>query len=173
MRARIILITGDGKGKTTSALGTALRAAGHGMKSIAVQFVKSDTSTGEIAGISYLPGAQIVVAGRGFIPRRSNPNFIEHREAARSALKIAGEAMSSSCWDMIILDEIAVAVSSGLLEEADVLSVIKRADPAKTVIMTGRGATPGLIEIADTISEIRSIKHCFQSGRQAQKGVEY
>jgi cob(I)alamin adenosyltransferase len=170
---RIILITGDGKGKTTAALGMALRGAGHGKKTIMIQFVKSDRMTGEIAGAAYLPGFEIVPAGCGFIPERTAPEFECHREAAGKALKLAAEAMASGTYDMVILDEVAYATARGLLDEEQVLNAIRRAGPGTNVVMTGRGAPRGLIDIADTVSEIRAVKHAFQTGRPARRGIEY
>lgn len=173
MSNRILLFTGDGKGKTTAALGMALRAAGHKMRTLTIQFVKSDTTTGEIAASGFLPGMEIIVAGRGFVPKRSNPEFERHREAADAALARAAEAMASGDYDTVILDEIVFAAAAGLLEEEKIIEAIRQASPRTTIVMTGRGATPGLIAIADTVSEIRAVKHGFESGRQAQKGVEY
>lgn len=170
---RILIFTGNGKGKTTAALGMALRAHGHGMPVSVIQFVKSDTETGEFAALKAMAGADIVVTGRGFVPRPTDPRFAEHRRAAEEGLRIAGEAAFSGRPGLMILDEICTAVALNLLTEDAVLALLKKTPPDCTVVLTGRGATEGLIEAADTVSEIRSVKHGFDSGRKAQKGVEF
>jgi len=170
---RILLFTGNGKGKTTAALGMALRASGHGMRTAIFQFIKSDPSTGEIAAIGHLPGVEIVQLGRGFVPDRSSPDWEAHRRAAGEGLERARLAMASGDYDLIILDEIAIAVAKGLVNESPVIEAIK-ATPAKTVVvLTGRGASAGLLELADTVTEMRAVKHGFSAGRPARKGVEY
>lgn len=169
---RILLVTGDGKGKTTSALGMALRAAGHGMRTLVLQFIKADAATGEIAAIQSIENIDIEQTGRGFVPPAEDPRFDEHRRAARRGLARAGEALLSGEYALIVLDEICIAVARGLLAESDVLELLAKTPHGLRVVLTGRYATPGLIEAADTVSEIRSVKHALESGRPAQKGVE-
>ncbi len=172
-KGRILIFTGDGKGKTTASLGMALRAHGHGIPIAVIQFVKNDIETGEYAVLSRLPGVDITVAGRGFVPPQNDPAWQEHRRAAEEGLKIAGEAIRSGRYGLVILDEGCYAVARELLSEAAVLQLLKEAPPGVTIALTGRGATEGLIAAADTVSEIRCIKHGFDSGRKAQKGVEF
>ncbi len=172
-RGRIVLFTGEGKGKTTAALGMALRAAGHGMKVLIVQFVKSDQTTGEIAPCSHLPGVEIVQTGRGFVPEKTSPAFQEHCHAAQDGLNLANGAIASGKYDFIVLDEICLAVSKGLLEEKQVIDIVSKAGIATCVVMTGRSATTGLLSLADTVTEMHPVKHGFESGWKAQKGVEY
>lgn len=169
---RVLLFTGDGKGKTTAALGMALRAAGHKMKVLFLQFVKSDPATGEMAAFANLPGCEIVLTGRGFIPPPESPEFPEHLRAAARGMKIALEALSSGRFGMVCLDEIAVAVAKGLIAEDVVLRMVRQAHPDTIVVLTGRYATAGMIELADTVTEMKNIKHGLASGRPAQKGVE-
>jgi cob(I)alamin adenosyltransferase len=172
-KGRILIFTGDGKGKTTAALGMALRAYGHGIPIALVQFVKSDTATGEFNALGRMAGIEIRVAGLGFVPPETDPGFAAHRRAAGEGLGIAGEQASSGRYGLVILDEICYAVARHLLEEEAVLGLIREAAPGVTLVLTGRGATEGLIAAADTVSEIRAVKHGFDAGRKAQKGVEY
>jgi cob(I)alamin adenosyltransferase len=170
---RILLFTGDGKGKTTAALGMALRACGHGQKTLIIQFIKSDASTGEIEGLKHLPGADIVQKGLGFVPPRSDPAFPDHRLAAQEGLRTAAEALASGSYDLIILDEVCLAVSRHLLEEDQVKEVIQKTNPGTCLVMTGREASLGLIAMADTVTEMNMVKHGLALGMKAQKGVEY
>jgi cob(I)alamin adenosyltransferase len=170
---RILIITGDGKGKTTAALGMALRAHGHGIPVAIIQFVKSDVQTGEFTALSRLPGVEIFVTGRGFVPPETDPAFQEHRRAAEEGLRIASEAASSGRYGLVILDEGCYAVVRNLIPEEIVLRLLKEAAPGVTVVLTGRGATEKLIAAADTVSDIRSVKHGFDAGRKATKGVEF
>jgi cob(I)alamin adenosyltransferase len=150
-----------------------LRASGHGMKSLVIQFVKSDTDTGELAACRHLDGVEIVQAGRGFVPERTDPLFQEHRKAAEQGLDLAERALLSAGYDLVILDEICIAVWKGLLDEKRVIDAVLKGDPRTCVVMTGRNATTGLISLADTVTEMRMIKHGFTEGFEAQKGVEY
>lgn len=170
---RILVFTGDGKGKTTAALGMALRASGHGMKTIIIQFVKSDPTTGELAACRHLPGCEIVQTGRGFVPERADPAFREHMMAAAEGLKLAARALSSGAYNLVILDEICTAVGKGLLDEGQVIEVVRKGASGICVVMTGRNATAGLISIADTVTDMHMVKHGFQEGRGGQEGVEY
>lgn len=172
-KKRILLFTGDGKGKTTAALGMALRASGHGMKTMIIQFVKSDPTTGELAACRHLPGCEIVQIGRGFVPERTDAAFREHLMAAAEGLKLAARALSSGGYDLVVLDEICTAVGKGLLDEGQVIEAILLGTPGICVVMTGRNATAGLMSLADTVTDMRMVKHGFQDGWEGQKGVEY
>jgi cob(I)alamin adenosyltransferase len=169
---RVLLFTGDGKGKTTAALGMVLRAAGHGMKVYVIQFVKGNPDVGEIRALAQLQHVAVVQTGRGFLPKPGDPALAEHCAAAEEGLGIAREKMAAGQHDLVILDEICFAVTRGLLREDDVISAVRAARPGSCVVLTGRGATPGLIALADTATEMRCLKHGMQSGIQAQKGVE-
>lgn len=172
-KVRILLFTGDGKGKTTAALGMALRASGHGLKTLILQFIKADPTTGEVAACRNLPLIQIVQSGLGFVPPPESPRFADHRRAAEEGLRQAARAMESGGHDLVILDEVCLAVSMGLLAEEEVLRAVRRAGPVRCVILTGRDAGPGLISLADTVTEMRPVRHGFEEGRPAEEGVEY
>jgi cob(I)alamin adenosyltransferase len=172
-KGRILIFTGDGKGKTTAALGMAVRAHGHGIPVAVIQFVKSDVQTGEFAILSKLPGVDIFVTGRGFVPPETDPRFADHRRAAEEGLRIASEAACSGRYGLVILDEGCYAVARNLIAEEFVLRLLREAVPGIVIVLTGRGATEGLIAAADTVSDIRCVKHGFDIGRKATKGVEY
>ena len=170
---RILVFTGDGKGKTTAALGMALRAHGHDIPVAVIQFVKSDAQTGEFAALKGMAGVEIVVAGLGFVPPNTDPRFADHRRAAEEGLYIASGAACSGRFGLVILDELCYAVARDLVAEEPVLRLLKEAAPGVVIVLTGRGATEGLIAAADTVSEIRCVKHGFDSGKKARKGVEF
>lgn len=180
----IYVFTGNGKGKTTSSLGILLRAAGHGMRACLIQFMK-EIETGEIAPLRAL-GVECVTDGAGFYKIRGDHSTEEtHKMKARKALGIAREKILSGNYDIIVLDEINVAVTTGLLDEKDVMELIEAANHRSAkptnlqtykpihLILTGRGATPALITRADLVSEINEIKHPFQKGILAKKGLEF
>jgi len=169
---RILLFTGEGKGKTTAALGMALRAAGHGMRVLVLQFVKQDATTGEITAAESIENIDFAQVGRGFVPPPEHPRFAEHREAAQVGFVHAKEAVLSGKYTLVVLDEICVAVTRGLIAEQEVLGLLGRLPDGMRLVLTGREATPGLIDVADTVSDIRCVKHALQAGRPAQKGVE-
>ncbi len=171
-QTRILLFTGDGKGKTTAALGTALRAAGHEKRVCILQFIKSDTGTGEIAAIDQLPQVEIDPLGLGFLPPADHPLFAEHKEAAQHALIRACEIIEENQADVIVLDEICLAVARGLINEEHVIQVVSKARPDHVLILTGRNAPNGLIALADTVTEMRCLKHAMDTGTPAQMGVE-
>jgi cob(I)alamin adenosyltransferase len=170
---RILIFTGDGKGKTTAALGMVLRAHGHEIPVAVIQFIKSDRETGEFAALQKMAGVEIAVTGLGFVPHPDDPLFADHRRAAKKGLRIAAEAALSERYGLIVLDEICTAVSLKLLAEEDVLAVLRNAAPGITIVLTGRNATKRLIQAADTVSDIHCIKHGFEQGRRAKKGVEF
>jgi cob(I)alamin adenosyltransferase len=169
---RILVFTGNGKGKTTAALGMALRASGHGMRTLFIQFVKADPSTGEVHAVRGLPGVEIVQAGLGFLPPPTDAEFPAHCQAAERGLRLAREALASGRYDLVVLDEVCYAVARGLLREEQVIDAVRQAAPGCSVVLTGRDSPPGLIALADTATEMRCIKHALDSGRPAQKGIE-
>ncbi|MDQ5987228.1 MAG: Corrinoid adenosyltransferase [Syntrophus sp. SKADARSKE-3] len=172
-KGRVLLFTGSGKGKTTAALGMVLRAAGHGMKCLVIQFVKADSTTGELAGCRALSGVEMIQAGRGFVPDSADPAFEEHCHAAREGFVLAENALRTNDCHLLVLDEICLAVAKGLLAEQDVIALVERADGETAVVMTGRGATAGLIAMADTVTEMHEVKHGFKDGWKAEKGIEH
>ena len=166
--------TGDGKGKTTAALGTVVRAVGYGWKVLIVQFIKGTWQYGEMVGLTMLPGVRLERMGAGFykIMGDTLPDEV-HRQAAAEALALARQAMASGEWDMVVLDEVNVAVQTGLLPVADVLALIEAKPTWLHLFLTGRGAPPAIIERADLVTEMREIKHPYQKGIIAQKGFDY
>ncbi len=171
--ARILVFTGDGKGKTTAALGMALRAAGHRMPVLVVQFIKADASTGELAALHLLDGIEIRQTGLGFVPPAGSAAFLKHQCAALQALAQVSRDLASGTFRMVILDEACTAVAKGLIPERRLMDTAEQAPPGCILVLTGRGAGSGLIGMADTVSEIRCIKHGFDRGCPAQKGVEF
>ncbi len=170
--ARLLLFTGDGKGKTTAALGLALRALGHDKRVSVLQFVKSDASTGEREAFARFPEVEFAQLGLGFLPKPSSSQFAKHRKAAETGLALARERIAECEEGVIILDEICFAVARGLLAEEQVIDTIKQAPANSIIVLTGRGATEGLTALADTVTEMRCIKHALQAGVPAQIGVE-
>ena len=168
---RVLIFTGDGKGKTTAALGMALRATGHAMRICIVQFIKSDDSVGEHRALAAMPNVRLIQTGLGFVPRDACSRE-PHRFAAVDGLREARQAIASADYDLIILDEICNAVSYGFLEESAVAELVNLAPPTMCLVLTGRGATPGLIDLADTVTEMRCVKHAYRTGRAAERGVE-
>ncbi|MFC1675653.1 cob(I)yrinic acid a,c-diamide adenosyltransferase [Planctomycetota bacterium] len=170
--ARILVITGDGKGKTTAAMGMALRASGHGMHAAVIQFVKQ-AETGEMQALKKIDNIDFIQTGLGFLPEKTSSDFEKHKAAAGKALSLAAEMIGSDKYDMIILDEVCFAVASGLLDDTEVLDTVSKAHTDQCIVLTGRGATDPITNIADTVSRISCLKHGLDSGISAQKGVEY
>ncbi len=170
---RILIFTGNGKGKTTAALGMALRASGHGLKVRIIQFMKKDDTTGEVIALRQLTGVELVQTGCGFVPPATDPAFAQHREAAERGLELAEETINAGDCDLVVLDEICTAVTYGLLAESQVTDIMTKVREGKRLVLTGRGATPGMIALADTATEMKCLKHALQAGLPAGKGVEY
>ena len=169
---RVILLTGDGKGKTTSALGMVLRAAGHGLKVALVHFIKN-RETGETRALARFPEVEVLFCGRGFVRAPSPAQLARHRAAARRGLALARERLQAPEPAMVVLDEICGAVALGLLDAQDVAEAVRSAPPGKIVILTGRQAAPGLLALSDTVSEIACVRHGLEAGWSAQPGVEW
>lgn len=169
---RILIFTGDGKGKTTAALGMALRAAGHGLRTCVLQFIKNDPSVGELAAASTLANVAIHQTGLGFLPPPDDPRFAAHRAAAQQGLRMAEEVLADRQCVLLILDEICLAVARGLVDGRQVEQLLAHASPEMCIVLTGRGATPELIAMADTVTEMLCIKHGMQTGWADQAGVE-
>lgn len=174
-RGLVLVITGDGKGKTTSCLGIAVRAVGYGMKVLMVQFIKGSLHYGEIDGAKRLaPEFELLPMGKGFVGIRGDSlPMDEHREAARGALSLARERMLSGKYDVVILDEVNVAVRLGLIDVGEVLALIGGKPPSVHLVLSGRGAHEDVIRAANLVSEVRSVKHPFDEGIEAEKGIDY
>ena len=170
----LIINTGPGKGKTTAALGTALRAVGNGMRVLMLQFLKGSWHYGELDGVQAF-GEKFVLKqmGRGFVKvggAETDPEDIRMVEAAWIE---AQEAILSGEWDLVILDEINYAIGYGMLDAEKVAATLKHRPEMVHVILTGRNAHPLLVEMADTVTEMREVKHAYQKGILAQRGIEY
>lgn len=170
----MIVYTGEGKGKTTAALGLVLRAVGYKKKCLIVQFGKV-WFTGELVGIKKLsPLVKIIQAGKGFLDiLGSKVTKKEHKKAAASAFSIVYKEVRSNRWDIVVADEIVGAVASGVLPLAKVVKLIKEKPKMLDLVLTGRFAKKKLIEMADLVTEMREIKHPFQKGVLARKGVDF
>lgn len=171
----VVVITGNGKGKTTSALGMVLRAVGHGMRVCLIQFMKGDMYSGEIDAIPRLaPLVEHHMTGKGFCGILANPYpFEEHRANAQDAISLAREKIVSGEFDMVVLDEINNALKLKLVDLPQVLELLDLRPPMLHLVLTGRDAAPEVIERAHTVSEIREIKHAYRQGIEPQPGVDY
>ncbi len=168
----VIVHTGNGKGKTTAALGLAMRASGQGLKVLMLQFIKSNREYGELQAARHLPGLEIVPMGRGFVKINPHPRPADV-DLARTTLAVAREKIFSGEYDMVILDEINYAVDFGLLDLEEVLELVRTKPPEVHLILTGRNARPELVDAADLVTEMRAVKHPYQKGIKAQKGIEF
>jgi cob(I)alamin adenosyltransferase len=175
MRQGLLLInTGPGKGKTTAALGTAMRAAGNGMRVLILQFIKGSWHYGELDAAETLgPNFVLKQMGRGFVKVGGAETDPEDIRLVHAAWDEARQAIYSGEWDMIVLDEINYAINYGMLDPAQVAEALRNRPPMVHVILTGRNAHPLLVEIADTVTEMREVKHAYQKGIEAQRGIEY
>jgi cob(I)alamin adenosyltransferase len=168
----VIVITGNGKGKTTSAFGQALRAAGHGQRVFIMQFMKG-RDYGEYKTVrKYLPQITIRRSGLDSFVMRDNPAQIDI-ELARRGFEAVKKAASSGKYDMLILDEINVAVDFKLIPVEDLIDFIKNKPPALDLVLTGRYAPRALVKLADTVSEVKEIRHHYAAGIKDRAGIEY
>jgi cob(I)alamin adenosyltransferase len=170
----LLINTGPGKGKTTAAMGTALRAVGDGMRVLMLQFLKGSWHYGELDAVKMF-GENFVIKqmGRGFVKvggAETDPEDVRMVEAAWAE---ARDAINSGEWDMVVLDEINYAIGYGMLDPAVVADTLSNRPEMVHVILTGRNAHPALVELADTVTEMREVKHAYQKGILAQRGIEY
>lgn len=166
--ARVLIFTGDGKGKTTAALGVAMRTMGHGRRVRVAQFFKS-VDSGELTVLRSWPGVSLLRDGLGFPVGEQEPHRLA---AARLWERVeASEAVEPSF--LLILDEICLAVNRGMVEAEAVAALLRTRSPESVTIMTGRDAPPSLVELADTITEMHNTRHAYDQGRPAGEGVEY
>lgn len=168
----IHVYTGTGKGKTTASLGLALRALGHGWKVYMVQFMKSTGSYGEMSMVKALPGFTLVQAGLPTWVKRGQPSE-DDLKAAREGYRLAKEAVSSGDFQLVILDEINVAVDHGLVPVEEVLDLIQGKADFVELVLTGRYANEKILDLADYVTEVKMVKHPFQKGISAREGIEY
>lgn len=171
VKGRVIVITGDGKGKTTSALGTAFRALGHGHKVCVIQFVKGKGSYGERVMAKQCENLDWFICGKGFLFNKEKLD--EDKKVAEQGFDIAREKIKSDKYDLVILDEVTYLPTYEFLDVERLVDMIQSRPERLSVIVTGRGAHDKLINLADTVSIIESHKHAFENGVKAQKGVEF
>jgi cob(I)alamin adenosyltransferase len=173
-RGLIIVNTGPGKGKTTAAMGTGLRAVGQGMRVLMLQFLKGSWHYGELDAVQAF-GDQFVMKqmGRGFVKVGAEKPDPEDVRMVEEAWTEAEQAIQSGQWDLVILDEINYAISYGMLDPAKVAEGLGKKPEMVHVILTGRSAHASIVEIADTVTEMRQVKHAYEKGVLAQKGIEY
>ena len=170
-RGLLIVYTGHGKGKTTAALGTVFRALGRGMKVAVVQFIKGKWRTGERAFAESLPGLEFHVMGKGFT--WESDDLSRDKAAARAAWETARGFIESNERDLVVLDEITYAFHYAFLDLDSVVATLRARPQNVHVIVTGRNAPEALIEAADLVTEMRSVKHPFENGVPAQIGIDF
>jgi cob(I)alamin adenosyltransferase len=168
----IQVYTGNGKGKTTAALGQALRACGHGLRVLMIQFMKGSKDYGEVRIAGEVPGFTLVQSGLPTFVKKFAPSEEDLRLAAEG-LALAAKAVDEAGCDLLILDEINVAVDYGLVRVEEVLRLIARRPPGMEIILTGRYAPEEFLEIADLVTEMREVKHHYAAGKQMREGIEY
>ena len=169
---RILVFTGHGKGKTTAALGTALRAWGHGQRVAIVHFGKSRRNVGEVMALDKIPEIEQYITGLGFLPPLDDPDFVLHQEAARKGLKQAADLIRSGRYQLIVLDEICWAASRQLFGEEHILELLDLMADDTALLLTGRNAGQAVMDRADTVTEMKVLKHGYNEGIAAQDGIE-
>ncbi len=178
MKGLVLINTGNGKGKTTAALGVALRAFGNGQKVLILQFIKGAWKYGELFALEKLgEGIEIRQMGEGFVRHNkdqvSEADQARHRQKAEEAWAEVCREVASDRWDLVILDEINYAIDFGLLDVKKVVTLIEEKPERLNLILTGRNARQELIDLADTVTEMNPIKHAYQKGIRARRGIEY
>ena len=170
-KGRILVVTGNGKGKTTAALGTAFRSLGHGHRVCVVQFLKGQGQYGERLMAERLENLDWFICGKGFVFTKENID--EDREVARQGFALAEEKIASDLYDLIILDELTYLPLYDFLPMERIVAALRAKPERLSVIITGRGADQQLLDLADTVSVIESKKHAYEQGIKAQKGIEF
>src|SRR6202163_947430 len=173
-RGLIIVNTGPGKGKTTAAMRTALRAVGQGMRGLMLQFLKGSWHYGELDAVQAFGDKFIMKQmGRGFVKVGAEKPDPEDVKMVEEAWTEAEKAIQSGEWDLVVLDEINYAISYGMLDSAKVAEFLRHKPEMVHVILTGRNAHPTIVELADTVTEMRQIKNAYEKGVMAQRGIEH
>ena len=170
-RGVLVVHTGNGKGKSTAAFGMVARALGHGMRVGVVQFVKGAFSTGEETFFRRFPEVEFHVTGAGYTWETQNRE--RDIATARAGWDIARKLLADPAFQLVVLDELNIVLKEGYLPVAEVLEALRQRPPMQHVAATGRGAPPELIAAADTVSEMREIKHAYRTGIKAQQGIEW
>jgi cob(I)alamin adenosyltransferase len=172
-RGLVQVFTGNGKGKTTAAVGTITRAAGHGLKICLVSFMKGKYAYGEYKALAQFPNVTIEQFGLRKITEPDKIKAEEKEQAAAAALEAARRAVTSGAYDLVVLDEVNVALAYDLIPREEVLKLIKDKPPRVELILTGRYADNKIIEAADLVTEMVKVKHPFDAGIKARRGIEY
>jgi cob(I)alamin adenosyltransferase len=167
----IIINTGDGKGKSTAAFGTAFRALGHGFRVCVIQFIKSPSEYGELISAAKFQNLEWHTEGRGFT--WNSDDLEKDKAVAQKGFELAKQKISSGEYDLIVLDEVTYLTNFKFIDIEDLLEILKNKPEMLNIILTGRDADPKLIELADTVTEMKKIKHCFDKGIKAKKGIEF
>ncbi|MCB9763661.1 MAG: cob(I)yrinic acid a,c-diamide adenosyltransferase [Alphaproteobacteria bacterium] len=170
-RGVVVVNTGDGKGKSTAAFGVALRAAGHGQRVAVVQFIKGKWKTGEQAAIQRFPEIDHVISGDGFTWETQDRE--QDIASAERGWGIAKGFIQGGAHDVVILDELNLALKYGYLEVGEVVAALEGKPEHVSILVTGRDAPPEILAVADTVTEMRLVKHAYQAGIRARKGVEF
>lgn len=168
---RLLVVTGDGKGKTTAALGLVLRALGHDQPVAVIHFLKCDGRTGEHRMLTRL-GVSVHLGGLGFVPKPGHPEYGRHGQAACATLAQAARLLAAGDHRLVVLDEVCNAVHLGLIAESALLTALAGTAAGVRVVCTGRAASAGLLALADTVSEVRCLAHGYQRGLPALEGIE-
>ncbi|WP_419805177.1 cob(I)yrinic acid a,c-diamide adenosyltransferase [Terriglobus sp.] len=170
----MLVHTGPGKGKTTAALGIAMRAVGSGMRVLVLQFLKGSWDYGELHVAEGFGGRfEIRQLGRGFVKVGGAETDPEDLRLVAEGWAEAQREIDSGAWDVIVLDEILYAISYGMLDAEGVAAALRDRPPLLHVVLTGRNAHPTLLELADTVTEMREVKHAYTRGILAQRGIEF
>ena len=171
----IITYYGNGKGKTTAALGVALRAVGYDLKVCMIQFIKGEWDYGEIYSSNRLkPHFDLIIAGKGFIGILDDDHdFQEHIDSAKAALALAKEKIDSLEYDTVILDEVNYALKLKLIEEDELISLLQSKPPGVNIILTGNHMTDQILNISDLVTEMKEVKHPYKKGIRAKKGIDF
>lgn len=167
----MIINTGDGKGKTTAALGTAFRALGHGKKVCVIQFLKGQGKYGEREMAAHTDNLDWYICGKGFVFKKED--IEADREVAQKGFQLAVDKVKSNKYDLIILDEITYLPMYDFLEVEKIVDLIMTKPERLSIIITGRSADESLVAVADTVTEMVPVKHAYQQGVVAQKGIEF
>jgi cob(I)alamin adenosyltransferase len=168
---RVIVNTGDGKGKTTAAFGAAFRAAGHDLEVAIVQFIKGSWDYGEVKAAERFSNISLTRIGSGYTWMAEDPAV--PRQLAREAWALCLELAASDRFDLLVMDELNCAVAEGFVAPEEVVALLRTRPARLSVIITGRDAKPEVVEAADTVTEMRCVKHAYDQGVPARKGVEY
>jgi cob(I)alamin adenosyltransferase len=171
----VIVYTGNGKGKTTAALGLAMRAVGYEHKVCMLQFIKGSWHYGEMDSSKKLePNFELIAVGKGFVGiLDDNSPREEHERYAEEALRICREKIFSGKYDVVILDEVNYAINLGLINVQEIIKIIGEKPANLDLVLTGNHAKEEIIELADLVTEMKEIKHPFKSGIKAKKGIDF